>query len=92
MQNQLPKLIIIICHKQQYINYQSTQPTVHQLSFQCNLNVSNSSNNYSIYIYLYSKIDIHIFNAIKTHGSESRDQEEAGLHDEQVNYLHVALL
>ena len=29
---------------------------------------------------------------IKTHGSESRGQEEAGLCDERVSYLHVALL
>ena len=29
---------------------------------------------------------------IKTHGSESRGQEEAGLRDEPVNYLQVAPL
>ena len=29
---------------------------------------------------------------IKTHGSESRGQEEAGLRDEPVSYLQVALL
>ena len=29
---------------------------------------------------------------IKTHGSESRSQEEAGLCDEAVSYLQVALL
>ena len=29
---------------------------------------------------------------IKTHGSESRGQEEAGLCNEQVSYLQVALL
>ena len=29
---------------------------------------------------------------IKTHGSESRNQEEAGLCDEPVKYLQVALL
>ena len=29
---------------------------------------------------------------IKTHGSESRSQEEAGLRDERVSYLQVALL
>ena len=29
---------------------------------------------------------------IKTHGSESRGQEEAGLHDERVSYLQVAPL
>ena len=28
----------------------------------------------------------------KTHGSESRGQEEAAVHDKQVSYLHVALL
>ena len=27
---------------------------------------------------------------IKTHGSESRGQEEAGLHNERVSYLQVA--
>ena len=32
------------------------------------------------YIYIY----------IKTHGSESRGQEEAAVRDEQVSYLHVA--
>ena len=29
---------------------------------------------------------------IKTHDSESRGQEEAGLHDERVSYLQVAPL
>ena len=29
---------------------------------------------------------------IKTHGSESRGQEEASLRDERVSYLQVALL
>ena len=29
---------------------------------------------------------------IKTHNSESRGQEEAGLHNKGVNYLHIALL
>ena len=29
---------------------------------------------------------------IKTHGSESRGQEEAGLRDEPVSYLQVAAL
>ena len=29
---------------------------------------------------------------IKTHGSESRGQEEAGLRDERVSYLRVAPL
>ena len=32
------------------------------------------------------------FIEIKTHNSESQGQEEAGLHDEQVSYLHVAPL
>ena len=36
-----------------------------------------------IYITLYN---------IKTHGSESRGQEEAGLRDERVSYLQVAPL
>ena len=31
-------------------------------------------------------------NLIKTHSSESRGQEEAGLRDEPVNYLQVAPL
>ena len=30
--------------------------------------------------------------SIKTHGSELRDQEEAGLRDEPVSYLQVAPL
>ena len=29
---------------------------------------------------------------IKTHGSESRGQEEAAVRDKRVSYLHVALL
>ena len=33
-----------------------------------------------------------ISNYIKTHGSESRGQEEAGLHDKRVSYLQVAPL
>ena len=32
------------------------------------------------------------FRGIKTHGSESRGQEEAAVRDERVSYLHVALL
>ena len=32
------------------------------------------------------------FFQIKTHGSESRGQEEAGLRDERVSYLQVAPL
>ena len=39
-----------------------------------------------IYTYIY----IYIY--IKTHGSESRGQEEAAVCDERVSYLHVALL
>ena len=41
------------------------------------------------------KIDYKIKNTImhiKTHGSELRGQEEAGLHDEPVSYLQVAPL
>ena len=34
----------------------------------------------------------HECNIIKTHGSESRGQEEAGLRDERVSYLQVAPL
>ena len=32
------------------------------------------------------------YKGIKTHGSESWGQEEAGLRDERVSYLQVALL
>ena len=32
------------------------------------------------------------YSYIKTHGSESRGQEEAGLRDERVSYLQVAPL
>ena len=39
-----------------------------------------------IYTYIY----IYIY--IKTHGSESRGQEEAGLRDEPVSYLQIAPL
>ena len=42
------------------------------------LNIANSSNVYKAHIH------------IKTHGSESRGQEEAGLRDERVSYLQVA--
>ena len=31
-------------------------------------------------------------NKVKTHGSESRGQEEVAIRDERVSYLHVALL
>ena len=34
----------------------------------------------------------HLCAMIKTHGSESRGQEEAAIRDERVSYLHVALL
>ena len=34
----------------------------------------------------------HYFRQIKTHGSESWGQEEAGLRDEPVSYLQVAPL
>ena len=47
---------------------------------------------YIIYIHTYIHIYIYIYIYIKTHGSESRGQEEAGLHDEPVSYLQVALL
>ena len=49
-------------------------------------------------IYTHTYIHIHVHNVmytevvIKTHGSESRGQEEAGLHDEPVSYLQVAPL
>ena len=33
-----------------------------------------------------------IYCIIKTHGSESRGQEEAAVRDERVSYLHIALL
>ena len=36
-----------------------------------------------IYVYIH----IHTYTHIKTHGSESRGQEEAGLRDERVSYL-----
>ena len=41
------------------------------------------------YSYVYRKLP---FTNIKTHGSESRGQEEAAVRDERVSYLHVALL
>ena len=42
---------------------------------------------------VYSYImQICLAHVIKTHGSESRGQEEAGLHDERVSYLQVAPL
>ena len=39
----------------------------------------------------YCEVDVLPFK-IKTHGSESRGQEEAGLRDEPVSYLQVAPL
>ena len=36
------------------------------------------------------KIKKKVITMIKTHGSESRGQEEAGLRDERVSYLQVA--
>ena len=47
----------------------------------------------TIYTMIYDKNNLieHSL-AIKTHGSESRGQEEAGLHDESVSYLQVAPL
>ena len=33
---------------------------------------------------------LNLFTLIKTHGSESRGQEEAGVRDEPVSYLQVA--
>ena len=45
------------------------------------------------YMYFISyayECTLHVF--IKTHGSESRGQEEAGLRDEPVSYLQVAPL
>ena len=42
---------------------------------------------------IYSAISSHAnVHNIKTHGSESRGQEEAGLRDEPVSYLQVAPL
>ena len=34
----------------------------------------------------------YVYDCIKTHGSESRDQEEADLSNERVSYLHIAPL
>ena len=42
-------------------------------------------------IQLVFSTDINVI-VIKTHGSESRGQEEAGLRDERVSYLQVAPL
>ena len=42
--------------------------------------------------HLYSDYTILAYVRIKTHGSESRGQEEAGLRDEPVSYLQVAPL
>ena len=44
-------------------------------------------------VHEFLNIEAHYFvSKIKTHGSESRGQEEAGLRDERVNYLQVAPL
>ena len=49
--------------------------------------ISNLAVNYS-YNYKYLQVET----PIKTHGSESRGQEEAGLRNERVSYLQVAPL
>ena len=41
---------------------------------------------------MFEGIYVFIYIRIKTHGSESRGQEEAAVRDERVSYLHVALL
>ena len=41
-------------------------------------------------LHLRARLDVHMH--IKTHGSESRGQEEAGLRDEPVSYLQAAPL
>ena len=41
---------------------------------------------------IYTKYTYSYMVHIKTHGSESRGQEEAGLRDERVSYLQVAPL
>ena len=44
-------------------------------------------------VYLSISLEVCCVNStIKTHGSESRGQEEAGLRNEQVSYLQVAPL
>ena len=56
------------------------------------LNLQIQVNMYVVtYIATYNN-DSHINVCIKTHGSESRGQEEAGLRDERVSYLQVAPL
>ena len=64
-----------------------------------NLRYTNSvheqyANKYTNYItgkFLWSHSYV-VSRQIKTHGSESRGQEEAAVRDERVSYLHVALL
>ena len=57
---------------------------------------SNNNDNYSILlcqvIVAMNVTSCNIKWHIKTYGSESWGQEEAGLHDEPVSYLHIALL
>ena len=52
--------------------------------------VRSGSPGHNIRTYIYTYVYIHIY--IKTHGSESWGQEEAGLRDEPVSYLQVAPL
>ena len=40
----------------------------------------------------FKNLEQNLKNCIKTHDSESQDQEEAGLGDKPVSYLHVAPL
>ena len=49
---------------------------------------------HNIHTYIHTHTNMHtcIYTYIKTHGSESRGQEEAGLRDERVSYLQVAPL
>ena len=56
----------------------------------CNTPASLATSLTFLRFLLYSLLNHELY--IKTHGSESRGQEEAGLHDEQVSYLQVAPL
>ena len=55
--------------------------------------LSERSKSFQLYMGIFSIPTYLIFSIlIKTHGSESQGQEEAGLRDEPVSYLQVAPL
>ena len=57
-----------------------------------NIDTFMSTCNYVHTVISYGTVQLQLHMCIKTHGSESWGQEEAGLRDEPVSYLQVAPL